>query len=392
LKRLVLTLALGTLVACAQRPASAPPDPDSLWADDQFGPSSEPVQAKDLFVVTPAMVRFLRNELGPLLRREGNQRGLYEALQSHDYLRLDFDTSQTRTAAQAFRDRSGNCLSLVILSAALARQLGLMVTFQQVIGEDSWGISGDMVVASGHVNLVLGQRNVAAFGDDSQSLTIDFLPTAAVRGRHSHIIQEAQIVAMFQNNRAVENLTLGRLDDAYAWARAALSTSVETAAALNTLGVIYQRKHLDAWAERAYRRALTIEPDDVRTLSNLAGLLRDLGREAEALPLRQQLTALQPDPPFHHFRLGLAAAKAGEWAKARDHLERELRREPDFQDAHAWLAQAYLALGSPRQAEQQLALAAKLGSTQGSRAAYSAKLARLQATLREGSPEREAVH
>jgi hypothetical protein len=69
-----------------------------------------------------------------------------------------------------------------------------------------------------------------------------------------------------------------------------------------------------------------------------------------------------------------------------------LRREPDFQDAHAWLAQAYLALGSPRQAEQQLALAAKHGSTQGSRAAYSAKLARLQATLREGAPDRDAAH
>jgi Tfp pilus assembly protein PilF len=331
------------------------------------------------------MQRFLRSELEPLLRAEGKQRGLYEALQSRDYLRLDFDAAQTRTAAQAFQDRSGNCLSLVILSAALGRQLGLMVTFQQVIGEDSWGLSGDMVVASGHVNLVLGQRNVAAFGDDSQSLTVDFLPTEAVRGRRSRIIQEAQVVAMFQNNRAVENLAQGRLDDAYAWAKAALLGQPAMTAAWNTLGVIYQRRGLPEFAERAYLRALADDPQEVRTLSNLAGLLREQQREEEAQAISRRVADLQPDPPFHHFRLGLAAAKAGDWAQAQEHLEKELRRDPEFQDAQAWLAQTYLALGDASRAELHLALAAKHASTAGSRAAYSAKLEHLQAAVRAES-------
>jgi len=374
----VASVALTAGCASTTPPAAASLEP--FFHDAAFEPPSEPVDASDLFAVSPEMIRFLRVELAPMLRNEGRQRGLYEALQSGGHLRLDYDAEQTRNAAQAFHDRSGNCLSLLILSAALGRELGLQIMFQQVLDEENWGLAGDLVVVSGHVNLVLGQRNSMAWGDDSQSLTVDFLPSSMVRGRRARPISEATVRAMFQNNRAVEALSRGRIADAYWWARASLLSAPAMASSWNTLGVVYQRRGLPEMAEAAYRQVLQIEPDNLRGMANLVSLLTEQGRSDQALPLGLRLAALTPHgAPFHQFRLGLAAAQAGDWTAARDHLLLELQRDPTFPDAQVWLAQTYLNLGQPEQAQAHLALAAKHSASSAGRALYSAKLERLQA-------------
>jgi Tfp pilus assembly protein PilF len=385
MKHLILTLGCALLLtACASPPSAnsaiSPVPLEQLFHDSAFAPPSEPVDAKDLFAVTPEMIRFLRVDLAPLMRTEGRQRGLYEALQSRDYLKLDFDASNTRNAAQAFRDRSGNCLSLVILSTALGREMGLQTMLQQVIDEESWGLSGDMVVVSGHVNVVFGQRNSQSFGDDSQSLTVDFLPSSAVRGRRSRPISEDTVRAMFQNNRAVEAMARGAFDDAYWWSRASLQIAPRMETNLNTLGVIYQRRGMLAEAEAAYRQALVVAPENLRTMANLVTLLTQQGRPSEAQSLGRQMASMSPKlQPFHHFRLGLEAAQHGDWAASRDHLMREIERDPGFADAQVWLSQAYLQLGQTDLARHHLALAARHATTPNSRALYGAKLDRLQA-------------
>jgi transglutaminase-like putative cysteine protease len=53
-----------------------------------------------------------------------------QALYQPDQIRLEYDAAVTRNAAQAFEARTGNCLSLVIMTAALARELGLTVRYQ----------------------------------------------------------------------------------------------------------------------------------------------------------------------------------------------------------------------------------------------------------------------
>ena len=50
----------------------------------------------------------------------------------------------TRNAAEAFDARSGNCLSLVIMTAAFAKELGLPVRYQNVFVDEAWSRSGDL--------------------------------------------------------------------------------------------------------------------------------------------------------------------------------------------------------------------------------------------------------
>jgi tetratricopeptide (TPR) repeat protein len=306
---------------------------------------------------------------------------LYEALYDKSRLKLEYDAAMTRNARETFEARSGNCLSLVIMTAALAHELGLQVRYQEVLGEASWSRSGDMYFVAGHVNLVLGQR----LGDNPNDydakgmMVIDFLPSGDVAGYRTREISEATVLAMYMNNRAAETMSQGQLDQAYWWARAALLQDPSFSGAYNTLGVI-QFRHGDlAQARRTLAHALMRAPDNTLLLSNLAQVLEASGLPDEALPLRRRLLALQPQPPFHYFNLGKAAMQQNDYVKAIQLFSREIARDPYYHEFHFWLAQAYARLGQLAQADRQLELAMDNSTTRGEHGLYAAKLQRLRA-------------
>lgn len=369
-----------SLTACMTPPPTPQLANAPLWQDAAFSPPQQPVDVSQLFTLNDEMQRYLRVELAPRLQSEGRLRGLYRALQASQQLKLDYDARITRTAAEAFEARSGNCLSLVILSAAMARALGLNVRFQQVQVEASWSLAGDMLVVNDHVNLVLGQRlQGSVWTDDSgMSLVVDFLPHELMQGQPSRTITEATIVTMFMNNRAVEHLLSGAPDDAYAWAQAALRRDPGFTPALNTLGVIYQRKGLLAPAEQTWQMALRQQPDSPGVLGNLAAVQRALGLTDEAARSEARLARLQREAPWGEFRRAQAALQSGDAGTARALLERLLKRDATQRDVHVWLAQAYLQLKQPEQASRHLALAVQHSPTHEQRL-YAGKLARLQA-------------
>src|SRR5258708_33710934 len=223
------------LAACAHTPVDQPPA--SLFSDHLFAAPSERISADEVFALSDAMKRYLEPEMAGALLRKGLHRGLIEALYSKNQLRLEYDAAVTRSASQAFEARSGNCLSLVIMTAAFAKALGLSVEYQGAFIEPTWSRVGGMYFLSGHVNLTLGGRSIGA--RSSELLTIDFLPPEQLRGLRTWVIAEATIVAMYMNNRAAELLVHGQLDDAYWWARAAIAQDPAFMSAYNTLGVVY---------------------------------------------------------------------------------------------------------------------------------------------------------
>ena len=140
-----------TLSGCASPPlAPLPKPPPGLFLDTAFGAPSLPIDARDVFALSPAMQHYLEVEIAPQLRSMGAQRGLIDALYRKAQLRLDYDTEVTRTAAEAFDARAGNCLSLVVMSAALAKHLALPVRYQALVGQEAWSRNGDLSCADLH--------------------------------------------------------------------------------------------------------------------------------------------------------------------------------------------------------------------------------------------------
>lgn len=372
----VLWLAL-CLSACAGVPAVPA---GGLFDDALFHRSAAPPMAAEVFSMSDEMRRFVDEDLARESRRKGPRAALIDALYAPGRLKLDYDAQRTRTAAEAFEARSGNCLSLVIMSAALARHLGLPVQFHSVYSDAGWGRSGDLLVANGHVNLTL--RNHYGDGrvrfDVAEAMLIDFDPPEPGQRQYSRVIDEATVLAMFMNNRAAELLAAGQVDDAYWHARAAIDAAPTFLAAHNTLAVAYLRRGAHAHAERVLQQLLAAEPANAAALANLAHLYERQGRGAEAAALQQRLAQLEPFPPYHFFQRGLEAMERRDYTQARTMFQKEIERAAYHHEFHFGLALASFGLGDVKEAQRQLGLAMKASTRDTDRQLYAGKLEKLK--------------
>jgi Flp pilus assembly protein TadD len=367
------------LAACATAPV--PQQTEDLFKDHLFAAPSERISGDNVFALSNDMKHYLSAEIAGQLRAKGPQRGLIDALYDKSQLKLEYDAEMTRNAAQTFAARAGNCLSLVIMTAAFAKEIGLPVRYQRVLVDDAWSRSGDMYFASSHVNLTLGVGHIAdrILDDQSVAITIDFVQPEGIRGRRMRVIGEETIVAMYMNNRAAESLARGRLNDAYWWAREAIERDRRFLSSYNTLGVIYRNHGNLQEAEQILKHVLELEPGNTEVMSNLALVFNDEGRVAESKDLTSKLEQLQPYPPFHFFNLGLAAMRNGDFKAAKDLFAKEVDRDAFYHEFRFWLAAAYIGLGDVEQARTQLTVAMENSTTRKEHELYAAKLDRIRA-------------
>ncbi|MEJ6007924.1 hypothetical protein WG899_20430 [Paucibacter sp. AS339] len=364
------------LFGCASGPPGLVAKPVQLFHDELFKPLAAPIDPARVFALSPAMEEYLDFDIARASRGKGSRQGLLDALYNKSLLQLEYDDSMTRDAAQAFAERRGNCLSLVIMTGAFAKRLGLPVRYQSVYVEEVWSRNSDMYFLSGHVNLSLGRRvadtNFTTLG--SEMLTVDFMPPERGKMQHTREISEEAVMALFMNNRAAESLKEGQVDEAYWWAREALSVDPKQLAAYNTLAVIYRRKGHPNLGEPALRHVLHEEPANTQAMSNLVLVMGDLGRPQEAQAYAKRLAELQPYPPYKYFNLGIEAMKVADYAKARELFGKEIERSAYFHEFHFWSALANYGLGDWVAARQQMALAMENSTTARDRERYSSKL------------------
>lgn len=355
--------------------------PETLWRDEAFGAPAVAIDPAAVFALSPAMRDYLRREIEPQVEARGLQAGLVDTLYAQSQLALAYDGAYTRNAAEAFEARAGNCLSLAIMTGAFAKELGLLVRFREVQVDDSWGRDGDLIERFGHVNISIGKPVplVRAHENHPHWWTVDFLPAADIRRQQTEPITEYRVVAMYMNNKSAEALARGRVDDAYAWARAAVTADPAFADAYNTLGAVYLRRGLPVAAEAALRATLAQRSEHGPALANLVLALRQQGRGGDADAVDVQLQRLRAASPFAAFQRARQVFDAGDYARARDMLEAVLRRSNDYHEFHFWLALSYLRLGDRDHAVQHLRLAEENSTTRQQQSAYAAKLQRLKA-------------
>jgi Tfp pilus assembly protein PilF len=379
---LVLCAVAQLLSGCASLITARPPPPE-LFQDQLFQPSTATIDTSRIFAVDDAMRDYLHREITGAKKSADARQTLFNALYRRDQLKLEYDSVITRTASETFAARSGNCLSLAIMTAALARELNFVVQFQLVDVGEVWSRAGSLYFSSNHVNLVLDRKRI----DTSNSyalnaehpLVVDFIPIPPAAATRAQPLMERTVVAMYLNNRAAELLSIGKVDEAYWAARQAIATAPDFLNAYNTLGVIYQHHGDLAPAERALRHALNGAPDNTIYLSNLAQTLENALRPQEAALLRARLRLLEPYPPFYFYNQGQEAMARGEYARARTLFQRELERVPDYHELHYWLAVANYQLHDLRAAERHMQAAIDSSTALDQHDLYAAKRNRLRA-------------
>src|SRR2546425_856260 len=120
LNRATLLILCLLLTACAQAPVAQ--SPGGLFRDELFAAPSQRISADEVFALSEAMERYVKVELAEH-HYKGRRQALIDAV-SQGQLRLEYDSVSTRNAAEAFDAKAGNCLSLVIMTAAFAKVRG----------------------------------------------------------------------------------------------------------------------------------------------------------------------------------------------------------------------------------------------------------------------------
>jgi protein O-GlcNAc transferase len=118
-----------------------------------------------------------------------------------------------------------------------------------------------------------------------------------------------------------------------------------------------------AEAERSLRRALTLEPGSVSTLSTLASVLCSLKRHDKAAIAAERALAIAPRDPAANFQRGRILAEQSELAAAERHLRLALAVGPNLAAVHNELGNVLRRQGALNEAEASFRLAIELEPT-----------------------------
>jgi tetratricopeptide (TPR) repeat protein len=322
--------------------------PDELLAGVVLGATpgmSAPITDDEVLAVTDDMRAFLDEHVHRKAADQVKLRELIEAIINTKTFALVFD-DRTRTASEAFRLRTGNCLSFSNLFVALAREVGLAASFQEVDLPPDWSLDNDVFVLNRHVNVRVDLDPLGAH-------VVDFNIDDFRANYETRTISDTRARAHYFNNMGVESMQAGDAATAVAYFRKALADNDrQFSPAWTNLGTLYLRLGHPAHAEAAYLQALRADKDELVAMSNLAGLYERQGDSKRAAAYRRRVVHHRMQNPYYRFQRAREAYGAGDWDVAIGHLKFAVRKKPDEASFFALMARCYLGKGDERAAHR----------------------------------------
>jgi len=353
------------LAGCAAAPRALLPA-HLLWQDQAFDYEAGlvPVGKRDLFQLDAGLLSKLHD---PRIQNSSAQyrlNHLVSLLFEPETKDFSYSRNHSTVAAETWRRKSGDCLSLTVLSYSLAKALDMPVQMQEVRVPVVFDRRGSVEFLNRHVNLlILGRSDGGLYVKDglmrSGDVIIDFEPQVASR-REGIALSDDGILARFYNNVAAEYLAQGDLSLAYAHFKAAVLADPGYSPSYSNLAQLYTRKGFLKSAEQLLLYAIALNDDADIALRSLHQLLVSQGRESEALKYKEILQARQQKDPYYWLGVGLHHLQEGNYQKAVNALERAQDLTRGFQEVHRYLAIAYWRAGKAIQAKNQLSVLASL--------------------------------
>jgi tetratricopeptide (TPR) repeat protein len=141
------------------------------------------------------------------------------------------------------------------------------------------------------------------------------------------------------NGLATVRRVQGSLDEAERLYRRAFASDADSVAGYN-LGNLLRQRGRNEEAVAVYRESLRYRPSDPKLHNNLAAALEDAGDAEAALAHYTVAVHLDPDYAMAQNNLGALLHRRGEIEPAAEHYRSALRSDPGYRRAHANLASA----------------------------------------------------
>ncbi len=164
----------------------------------------------------------------------------------------------------------------------------------------NWVASGATVVSNKHINVLV--KGVRVSTDGHKDYVVDFNLLRQGLDYPARIVPDEYVTGLYFSNRAVEAMTVGELDAAGPFLARALLEQPDVAQIWVNAGVWYSRQSTVAAAQAAYRRALSLERNNLSAMSNLAKLYTNSGESKKAQRYMRQVERYQSRNPYYHLR------------------------------------------------------------------------------------------
>ncbi len=285
----------------------------------------------------------------------------------------------TYTATQAIELNSGNCLSLAILTTALAKAANLEIDYQLMNDAPVFELNDTIIEKGVHIRTLLydptwvGSDNLLYFS--RPGIKIDYFPTG--RQRFIANLNENDYLAMYYQNEAVEAIAQNDLNAAYWFSIEMLKYVPNNSQAINMLAVINRRAGNPEIAEQLYLFGIEFADEKLSLLKNYHLLLSSAGRIEEAERIEIQLNSMNDPSPFNWFQLAVLAYDEGDFIKAIRYYNKAIELAPYLHEAHLGIAQSNYQVGRLRSAENALKRALDNVYKVSTRNLYQAKLVSL---------------
>lgn len=281
----------------------------------------------------------------------------------------------TLIAADAFAVNGGNCLSLALMTTALADLAGVRIGYQLLDDLPVYEVQGTIVEKGYHVRSILYEAPVIG-ASRSVPLTggvkIDYFPTG--QQRFVANLTRETFIAMYYRNIAAEAIAAGDHARAYWYLRESLLYAPNDSQAINMLAVVSRRTGDPARAEELYLHGLAHADEKLTLLKNYQVLLARQGREAEARRIGLQLESMNDASPFHWFQLAREAYQSADYRAAIRYYRKALERAPYMHEAYLGVAQSQYEMGQAADARVSLQRALDHVYRPTTRKLYKAKL------------------
>ncbi len=264
-------------------------------------------------------------------------------------MELEYDDT-TRTVAQTFIDRKGNCLAFTQLFVALAQLAGLDAEMQESENVLIAYSDSDTLVYTGHVS--------ASVTIKPRKHEIQFDPNNPIVKGSTNVISRERSLAHYYNNRGAELMESGEHALADQHFERALALAPEMVSTYNNRGVLQLRLGKPDQAEAHFLNALSQDPSRISVLANLISLYRHQGQTVRQEEFSRRLAEAEQANPYFHFMQGLRREAEQDCHKAIEHYEAAAkldRLQPLYalgqSRCHAALGNAEVAARQARRAE-----------------------------------------
>ena len=108
---------------------------------------------KEIFELNDEAKAFAQSAIRGVSKPKEQIQALVQHIFSRSDLNLLYRAEANTVANQTFRNRAANCLSMSIMTYALANELGFSVRFQDIEIPEYWTIREGQSLLNGHINL-----------------------------------------------------------------------------------------------------------------------------------------------------------------------------------------------------------------------------------------------